>query len=224
VGRLVQEWQNEPPHIYLDSPTVADGAVFIGTDGGYIYKLNLANGRKLHQTYLGFQPTKTCGKFGTVDTATVATDPGDHQPTLYVAGANGYLYALDAVNLKVKWKPVIAIPSATVSNYFDWSSPTVTHGKIYIGVSSNCDQPLIRGEVIGFDAATGKQFAHFYTVPPGHVGGSIWSSVAVAPDGDVFATTGNGPAGDQLLGYSESILKLSPRLRLLAGFRCRRRR
>ncbi len=109
-------------------------------------------------------------------------------------------------------------PVPRVSNYFDWSSPTVANGKIYIGVSSNCDQPLIRGEVIGFDAATGKQFAHFYTVPRGDVGGSIWSSVAVASNGNVFATTGNGPEGDQLLGYSESILKLSPRLKLLGRF------
>jgi outer membrane protein assembly factor BamB len=221
VSSLVQKWHHAPGHIYLASPTVADGAVFIGSDRGWFYKLSVSTGRVLHKAFLGFQPHKTCGAFGTVDTATVATDPSDHHATVYVAGADGYLYALSAANLRLKWKSVIAIPSKTISNYFDWSSPTVANGKIYIGVASNCDKPLIRGELIGYDQASGKRFAHFYTVPRGDVGGSIWSSVAVAPDGDVFASTGNGPegsVGSQLLGHSESILKFSPTLRLLGWF------
>jgi hypothetical protein len=32
---------------------------------------------------------------------------------VYVAGGDGYLYALSARNLSVVWKSVIAIPSAT---------------------------------------------------------------------------------------------------------------
>jgi len=221
AARLVLTWHHAPGHIYLASPAVADGAIFIGSDGGWIYKLSPATGKVLHKAYLGYQRHETCGAFGTVDTATVATDPVDHEPTVYVAGADGYLYALSASTLRVKWKSVIAIPSATVSNYFDWSSPTVANGKIYIGVASNCDDPLIPGELIGYDQASGKKFAQFYTVPKGSVGGSIWSSVAVAPDGDVFATTGNGPEGSatsQLLAYSESILKFSPTLKLLGQF------
>ena len=172
----------------------------------------------LAKRFLGFQRHKTCGAFGTVDTATVTTDPGDHQPTVYVAGADGYLYALDASNLQVKWRSLIALPSAKVSSYFDWSSPTVAHDRIYIGVASNCDDPLVHAGLISYNQVTGKKIAEFYTTPKGDVGGSIWSSVAVARDGDLFATTGNGPEHDQRLGYSESILKLSPRLRLLGRF------
>ncbi len=213
---LVLKWHRT--HIYLASPTVADGWVYIGTDGGSFEKLNELTGHVQRSVYLGFQPHKTCGAFGTVDTATVATDPSDHQEMVYVAGADGYLYALNARTLRVKWKSVIAIPSATVSNYFDWSSPTVAKGRIYIGVASNCDDPLIRGGLIGYNQVSGKRFAEFYTVPRGDVGGSIWSSAAVAPDGDVFATTGNGPENDQVLGHSESILKFTPRLRLLSEF------
>ncbi len=216
--RVADLWHHAPRSIYLASPTVADGAVFIGSDGGWFYKLRLTTGAVLAKRFLGFQPHKTCGAFGTVDTATVTTDPGDHQPTVYVAGADGYLYALNASNLQVKWKSVIAIPSATVSSYFDWSSPTVANGRIYIGVASNCDDPLVHAGLISYNQATGKKIREFYTTPKGDVGGSIWSSVAVAADGDVFATTGNGPENDQLLGYSESILKFSPTLRLLGRF------
>jgi hypothetical protein len=47
-------------------------------------------------------------------------------------------------------------------------------------------------------------------VPTSDIGGAVWSSVAVGPDGDVYATTGNGPLMDVRLGRSESILKFAP--------------
>jgi outer membrane protein assembly factor BamB len=86
----------------------------------------------------------------------------------------------------------------------------VADGRIYVGVSSQCDNPLIRGGVIAYRQATGRKLAEFYTVPAGDIGGSVWSSVAVAANGDLFVSTGNGPASNQLLGYSESIVKLDP--------------
>ena len=173
----------------------------------------------LDKRFIGHQPAKTCGARGTVATATVATDPHNHRLTVYVAGADGYLYALNASNLALKWKAVIGLQSPTVSDYFNWSSPTVANGKIYIGVSSECDNPLVRGGVISFNQASGKKLAEFYTVPSGDLGGSVWSSIAVAQSGDVFVSTGNGPVTDQRLGYSESILKLAPTtLKVLGRF------
>jgi outer membrane protein assembly factor BamB len=219
TGKLVQAWHYGSGVNFLSSATIADGAVFIGSDAGWFYKLSESTGAVLARRFIGYQPAKTCGALGTVSTATVATDPASHRATVYVAGADGYLYALDAAHLAVRWKSVIDLPSATVSDYFDWSSPTVANGRIYVGVSSECDKPLVRGGLIAYSQATGAKLAEFYTVPAGDVGGSIWSSAAVAANGDVFASTGNGPPDDQLLGYSESIVKLDPRtLRVLGRF------
>ena len=218
ASSLVLKWHDMSGQDFLASPTVADGAVFIGSTTGWFYKLSLTTGKVLDKFFTGYQPQKTCSGLGTVATATVASDPRTHQQTVYVGGANGYLYALRASNLRLKWKAVMGLPSATVSDYFDWSSPTVANGRIYIGISSNCDDPLVRAGLSGYYQTTGKRFATFFTVPRHDVGGSIWSSAAVAPDGDVFATTGNGPETDQLLGHSESVLKLTPKLRLLAAF------
>src|SRR6266699_2077646 len=86
---------------------------------------------------------------------------------VYVGAPDGYLYALRASDLSRKWRSVIAIPSATVSDYFQWSSPTVSGGRIYIGVSSHCDNPLVRGGVIGYVQAPGKIFARSHDVPKG---------------------------------------------------------
>jgi len=205
VAGLVRKW-----HVagaFLASPTVADGAVFIGSDTGWFYKLSESTGKVLGKVFLGFQPRKTCGPVGIVDTATVAVDPADHRETVYVGGPDGYLYAFSAATMKLQWKSVIAIPSTTTSDFFDWSSPTVANGKIYIGVASNCEDPLVRGGVIGYDQATGKKFAEFYTVPGGNVGGGVWSSVAVDSSGDVYATTGDEQSGAR--HYTDSIVKLN---------------
>jgi outer membrane protein assembly factor BamB len=209
VAGLTQQWHHAPRGYFLSSPTVADGAVFIASYTGWFYKLSQATGAVLDKVFIGHQPQKTCSALGVVDTATVAADPTDHQDTVYVGGADGYLYAFSASDLSLKWKSVVAIPSTKISDYFDWSSPTVANGKIYIGVASGCDRPLIRGAVIGYSQASGKKLAEFYTVPKGTVGGSVWSSVAVA-GGEVYATTGNGPTSVPRLAYSESIIKLNP--------------
>ncbi len=210
VHALVTKWHDAPGQQYLASPTVADGAVFIGSDSGWFYKLNISTGAVEHKVFLGYRPQNDCLATGVVATATVARDPRTHQLTVYVGGASGYLYAFNASNLSLKWKSVIARPSATVTDYYEWSSPTVANGRIYIGISSNCDVPLVRGGVIAYRQATGRKLAELFTVPKGDVGSSIWSSVAVGTNGDEYATTGNGPANDERLGLSDSILKLAP--------------
>jgi len=208
---------------FLSSPTVADGAVFIGSTAGEFYKFDEATGNVLGQVFLGHVTKTTCSNQGFVSTATVAYDSSRGADIVYVSAPDGYLYALNASDLSLVWRSVIAIPSATVNDYFDWSSPTVANGKIYVGISSQCDNPLIRGAVAGYDQATGKRFATFYTVPPRHVGGSVWSSVAVDSSGYVYVTTGNQPSGQSPLNrnykYTLSIVKLDPdKLKVVASF------
>lgn len=214
---LVQEWQFDIP--YASSPVVADGSVFIGGFNGFFYKINAHSGALQDKIFLGFQSQHTCAQFGFATTATVAFDPAIHADAVYVAAPDGYLYAFNAATMVRLWRSVIAIPSKTTSNYFQWSSPTVDHGKVYVGISSNCDVPLIRGGVAAYDQLTGKKLNTFYVVPKGHIGGSVWSSVAVDTTGDVYVTTGNGVSHAPKLYNTISILKLSPSLKLLASFR-----
>jgi hypothetical protein len=97
-----------------------------------------------------------------------------------------------------------------VPGSFVWAPPTVTGGRIYIGMSSECDNPLVRGGLASFSQATGAHLATFWTVPVKSIGGSIWSSAAVSAAG-VFVTTGNG---NELVpttqGLSNSIVRLDP--------------
>ena len=77
-----------------------------------------------------------------------------------------------------------------------------------MGSASHCDKPLTRGAVVGFTQSTGKEFARFFTVPSGLLGGGVWSSVAVASDGSVYASTGTQPTGTTNRYDSVSIVRL----------------
>jgi hypothetical protein len=106
------------------------------------------------------------------------------------------------------WPPaVVAIPSATKNDYYAWGSPLVSGGSIYVGISSQCDNPLVRGGLDAFSQSSGAPENTFWTTPAKTRGASIWSSPAT--DGSaVYITTGNGPVGS--VGFS--VVKLSPDL------------
>jgi outer membrane protein assembly factor BamB len=208
AATLTRKWQVSGG--VLSSPVVAGGAVFIGTDKGYFEKINATTGAVQAKHFIGRTPKLTCSANGVVSTATV------NGGNVYVAGPDGYLYAFSTSNLSLVWRSVIAIPSSTVSNYFNWSSPTIQGGRIYVGISSHCDNPLVRGGEIAFNQTTGARIHTFYTVPSGKTGGSIWSSAAVDSVGNVYLTTGNAP-GKTNSTYTESIIKLSPGLKSVLG-------
>jgi outer membrane protein assembly factor BamB len=177
------------------SPVVSGGLVYIGARTGVFYALDETTGAVVWSRSLGFVKGTTCGPEGFTSTATVALDPVSATPVVYVAAADGYLYALDAATGATVWRAVVGIPSTTVNNYYNWSSPTISGGVVYIGVTSQCDAPLIPGGVLAVDQATGTVLGRYHSTPPGGRGASVWGSVLVTDDGLVFAATGNGPAG-----------------------------
>jgi len=132
---------------------------------------------------------------------------------VYVGGGDGYLYALDASTGTTNWRSFVVDPGQTENAGYLWSSPTVIGGKIFIGIASNCDKPLIRGGVAAFDQHTGTAAGNYWTVPDGDIGGSVWSSVAASSKGaasSLFVTTGNADFGGGDPGDSTSIVKVDP--------------
>jgi outer membrane protein assembly factor BamB len=213
VGSLTEYWHWVPdaatqpgqpgPAVY-SSPTVVAGHVYVGASTGVFYALDLATRSVVWSRFLGFVTAKTCGAQGFISTATVAPDESrGGQLTAYVAAADGYLYALRADTGETVWRAEIGIPSTTQNDYFNWGSPTVRNGRVYMGISAQCDKPLVRAGVKGFDQASGDPLGTYFAVPAGVRGGSVWSSVAVGTS-DVFASTGNGPNGTD----GESIVRI----------------
>jgi polyvinyl alcohol dehydrogenase (cytochrome) len=198
----------QPGPQLFSSPTVVGGRIYIGSQTGDFYALDEVTGAVIWKTNLGWQPAISCPARGIYSTATVGKDPLTHVLTVYVAGQDGYLYALKADDGTQIWKAFVVDPGVERNEGLNWASPTIVRGHVFMGMSSNCDAPLIRGGLKEFDQSTGDLLATYYTVPEGAIGGSIWSSAA-ATNRYVFVTTGNAQVGGHDPGDSFSIVRLS---------------
>jgi outer membrane protein assembly factor BamB len=210
AATLSQHWKFRPPFNgtlggFLASPTVYNGVIYAGSRNGTFYALNEGTGTVIWSRFIGTITGTTCGPQGFTSTATVMPDPTTGQPTVYVYGPSGYLYAMNAADGTDVFPPaVVAIPSTTTNDYYAWGSPLVFGGNIYVGISSQCDNPLVRGGMKEYSQATGALENTYFSTPAGTVGASIWSSPAT--DGkSIFVTTGNGKSVSDGL----SIVKLS---------------
>jgi outer membrane protein assembly factor BamB len=101
-------------------------------------------------------------------------------------------------------------PSTTVNDYYAWGSPLVANGHVYVGIASECDNPLVPAGVREFNQDTGARQGFWHSLPNGQAGASVWSTPAESTlgDGSVFATTGNAPGTTQPAN-AESIVRLS---------------
>ena len=193
---------------FLSSPTVYNGVIYIGARNGNFYALDEDTGNILWSRRIGYVKGTTCGTQGFTATATIAPDPNSGKPTVYVYGASGYVYAMDAANGKDVWpRAKVAVPSTKVNDYYAWGSTLVAHGSIYVGISAQCDRPLVRAGLDSFSQATGQMQGTFWTTAAGTRGGSIWSSPA-GNGRSIYFTTGNGPK--RSLGFS--IIRVSSSL------------
>jgi PQQ-like domain len=132
----------------------------------------------------------------------------DGSLTVYTPGAH-YLYVLNAVTGAQKWKTAIG-PATTAGAglYFNWSSPTVAGGRIFMGLGANCADRQIRGGVVSLNQHTGKLLHTYYAVPQGKVGATVWSSEA--SDGKtVWASTGNPDPNGTTIDDAYSVVRLS---------------
>ena len=230
VGSLEPAWRWLPPtgagkNKLFSSPVVVGGVIYIGSENGYFYAVSQGTRAVLWSQFLGVIKGTTCGtgQSGVIATPTVTTDPGTGKLAVYENAPDGHLWAMDAATGSVLWKGVVGIPSTTQNDYYAWGSPMVANGSVYVGISSQCDNPLVEGGVIRFTqdstGATNPAAATFYTLPPSVTcpplttpgcGGSVWSSPALAGDGSIIVTTGNGPGAVNNPPNSASMVKLDP--------------
>ncbi|MBI1180209.1 MAG: PQQ-binding-like beta-propeller repeat protein [Alphaproteobacteria bacterium] len=166
VPRLEVKWAFAYPNATRtrSQPSLAGGAVFVGSQDGTVYALDAATG---------------CARWtfradAEVRTAIVVSDwaLGDTaaHPSAYFGDTGGTVYRLDAVTGQEIWKvEVDPHPAATVT-----ATPTLYDGRLYVPVSStewaSAADPAyecctFRGSVVALDAETGKQLWKTWTIP-----------------------------------------------------------
>jgi PQQ-dependent dehydrogenase (methanol/ethanol family) len=124
---------------------------------------------------------------------------------------DGRLVALDAATGQLLWKNVIASPQLGEGTA---AAPLAWQGVVYMGVSGS--ELGVRGRVVAFDAATGKELWRFHTIPAGKEigaetwkragtaktgGGGVWGAMSLdVPRGELLVPVGN-PWPDIDIGY-----------------------
>lgn len=182
VANLQPVWRFMQPtgtgKTFNASPIVVNGVVYIGSETGYFYAINEAMQTVLWSRNFGVTaPTGTCGVLGITGTAAVVNDPVTGL-TVYVNAPGGQLYALSAATGATLLHATVDTPSATVQDYYAWGSPLVANGHVYIGISSECDDPLVPAGVVEFNQDTEVSEGSWQTIPGGsqseEASGAAW--------------------------------------------------
>ncbi len=143
-------------------PSVAAGRVFVGSDIGYVYSLDMRTGCVYwsYQTKAAVRTAITIGRSGKAATSRYAVYLGDMQANVY---------ALDAATGALLW-------TRRVEDHFSariTAAPTLYQGRLYVPVStsegfsaSTLDYPCctFRGSVVALNAQTGDQIWKAYTI------------------------------------------------------------
>ncbi|MEN9704928.1 MAG: hypothetical protein RLZZ393_807, partial [Pseudomonadota bacterium] len=185
--------------VQIDGPTsfhsgliVVDGVIYTGT-GSETVAVDATN-CQLRWRY-SYTPDE---ERSSPSTRGVAVDGG----RVFRGTGDGRLIALDAATGKLLWKTPIAAPRLGESTA---AAPLVWGGVVYMGIGGS--ELGVRGRVMAFDAATGRELWRFHTIPMGKEtgadtwkrpesaktgGGGVWGAMTLdVATGELFVPVGN---------------------------------
>ncbi|HYM14127.1 MAG TPA: PQQ-binding-like beta-propeller repeat protein, partial [Dehalococcoidia bacterium] len=213
AAQLSNVWTLPTGGVIAGGAAIVGNTAYIGSWDGYLYAINVTTGAQLWRQFLGL--TSVTGCHGTNNMG-VTSSPAVANGVVYVGGGDSNWYALDAGTGAVLWTVPTGDNSAAGGHY-NWSSPLIYNGSAYIGIASNCDNPLVQGQLLRVDLSTHAIVDTFNFVPNGQVGGAVWTSPSVDPaTNTVFVTTGTEgtqpittqPLADAIVALDASTLAL----------------
>ena len=219
-----EAWRAAVDAAVYASPLIYHGRVIVATENNTMYSFNLADGSVFWKVHLG-TPVDSyslpCGNIAPITgiTGTPAIDPASGRIYVvgFLAGHHHMLFTLDAIDGSILDQKVIDPPGSDPSVEQERGALALGSGYVYVplgGLYGDCGP--YHGYVIGVPlAGVGNAV---YRTPSARESG-IWSSmgVTVADSGTVYATTGNGSETSSF-AYSNSVLQLSPDLKVQAFF------
>ena len=188
------------------STSIVGTTAYVGSWDGYEYAVNTSTGALIWKQYLGITTDPGCTPATIGITSSAAVVNG----VVYVGGGDANWYALNATTGAILWKVYTGDNSQTGAHY-NWSSPLIVGNYAYIGVASNCDNPLVQGQLlqVAISGAQQGQIINTYGfVPNGQVGGGIWTSPTYDPaTNTIFVSTGT--LNDHTQTQSQAIVALN---------------
>jgi len=223
VDQLALKWVFAYPGALRarSQPLVHDGVIFVGSQSGDIYALDLESGCA-HWTYSAGAEVRSSLSLGQL--------PDRDDPVLYMGDFSATVHAIDAIDGSLIWRSSVGDhPDATITG-----SPKLHEGSLYVPISSSewatAADPgyaccTFRGGVVSVDATSGELNwrAHvidqpaaetgetnpFGAVRKGPAGAPVWNSPTIdAKRGVLYVGTGEAytsPAADT----SDAVLAFS---------------
>jgi outer membrane protein assembly factor BamB len=213
-------WTNSNAGAVSTEPIVSGGVVYYGSWDGLERAVSAATGASIWSTNLGTTTKSTCAPpesgVASSSTITTVTIGGKSTAVDFVAGGDGFMYALNAATGAVIWRTMLGTPPS----FFLWASPLYFNGNIYEGVASFGDCPLIRGAVVEMSAATGAIEHTLFTLPSGCIGASVWGAPAVdTATGDIYFGTGNAiPCSNGPVPLVQAMVQTDSSLNVLSSW------
>ena len=228
VGSLHELWSYNIGGATISEPVMAAqvhiGAttrrvVFTGSENGYLYAIDAANGTLVWRRFLGTTHTSCgdmpAGVFGVSSTPVIDSALNE----LFVAGGNGKLYALKLSNGQTVpgWPQIVTTAPSREYVYSAITRGMNTHADdLYVELASYCDGTPYHGRIEEFSIAQHNRLATWYVTGKNIDGGGIWGQAGVAIDaqGHLFVATGNAMVTPENTGYAEAVVRLSPSLKV----------
>jgi outer membrane protein assembly factor BamB len=157
----------------VSSPTVENGVVYIGDNGGRLFAVDACSGRKIWEKNIG---------------GMVGCSPAVVDGRIFL-NAGGFLYSLDAADGTLLWKHLL-----DTSHYpLELSSPAVAGGIVYAGSHDR--------NITALDAVTGTQLWRSKT--RGWVEGSpaVADGIVYRGDSDHWIYALNASTGERVWSY-----------------------
>ena len=185
AGRLQLQWSYSFTYPGLEmTPLVSDGVMFV-TGPNQVCAIDSRTGREI---WCYSRPRNAAGKISG-DAAKGANRGaallGDR---VFFATDNAHLICLNRITGGLMWE--VVMPETPSSHFGATGAPLVADGLVIAGVGG-ADEG-IRGFVVAYDAATGKEAWRFWTVPkPGEPGSETWNGNAIHTGGGSTWVTGS---------------------------------
>src|SRR5216684_3710424 len=223
--RLRSLWSVQLDGAVYGEPLVIGGRVLVATEGDSLYSLDAQTGHILWRTNIGSPVPLQDLPCGNIDplgiTGTPVYDPatGLVFAVAEVSGPAHILVGVDVTNGQVKVRRVADTDGMDPRAHQQRGALTLANGMVYIpygGLDGDCSDYI--GRVVA-SRTDGQGALLVYRVPTPHEGG-IWAppGASVDAEGNLYVAVGNGAITSGQWDHSDSILKLSPTLKLLDAF------
>ncbi|HVB73797.1 MAG TPA: PQQ-binding-like beta-propeller repeat protein [Ktedonobacteraceae bacterium] len=222
---LAQEWNSSLDGAVYAEPLVVGGHVIVASEGDTLYSLDAHTGQVLWHTNVGTPVPLSSLPCGNIDplgiTGTPVYDPATNLvfAVAEVSGPAHILVGVDAGTGQVRVRRTVDAPGMDPRAHQQRAALALSHGMVYIaygGLYGDCSD--YHGWVVA-SQTNGQGALLSYQVPTAREGG-IWATPGPAIDaaGNLYVSVGNGSATGGSWDRSDSVLKLSPTLKLLDDF------